>query len=408
MMSLRRSCFILTFLALYAGPLSAASSAIDKTVLFRAGEDGYASYRIPALTLAAPQTLLAACEARRNSGADWGDVEILMRRSEDAGRTWEPARPLVRQSDLPKDVVHNAAAVAAGHGQSATFTIGNPTWITDSASGATHLLYCVEYSRAFIITTRDAGRTFSEPREITATFDTFRLRDRYEWRVIATGPGHGVRLSTGRLVAPVWLSTSTDDPHHPSVCATIYSDDGGATWLAGEIAVQNTSFTPNPNESAIAEVSPSRVLFSARTESTRNRRTLVWSGDGATSWSNPVQADELLEPICMAALASLEYPGLPGALILFSNPASLEPRSKANPSAPWRKRQNLTLRASYDGGNTWTESLVLHPGPSAYSDLATSPDGTVYCFYECGERSTYETLTFARLAVTSLLSRAAP
>lgn len=396
-----------TLLAL-AAPLLAASAKFEKTVLFRAGEGGYASYRIPALVRAAPRTLLVACEARRNSGSDWGDVEILIRRSGDAGRTWEPARPLIRQADLPKDVSRNPAAVATGHGQAGVFTIGNPTWIADSVAGETHLLYCVEYSRAFIVTTRDDGRTFSPPREITAAFEAFRRRDGYDWRVIATGPGHGVRLSSGRLVVPVWLSTSKDDAHHPSVCATTYSDDRGATWHAGEIAVQNTERTPNPNESAIVEIAPGRVMLSARTESTHNRRTLVWSVDGATQWSDPAQPDELWEPVCMGALARLERSAGSPAVILFSNPASLEPRSKAGPSSAWRTRQNLTLRASVDGGKTWPHSLVLHAGPSAYSDLATSADGAIFCFYEGGERSAYETLTLARLPSGTLLSETTP
>ena len=160
MTPLRRIRFFLTLLAL-ALPLGASESSVEKTVLFRSGEESYASYRIPALTLASAQTLLVACEARRNSGSDWGDVEIVIRRSGDAGRTWEPARALIRQSDLPKDVTRNPAAVATGHGQPGAFTIGNPTWITDSAAGETHLLYCVEYSRAGIVRTSSVSRSWT-------------------------------------------------------------------------------------------------------------------------------------------------------------------------------------------------------------------------------------------------------
>jgi sialidase-1 len=406
MTPVRRIRLHLWILAL-AAPLFAADPRIEKSVLFRAGEGGYASYRIPALTLAAPKVLLVACEARRNSGSDWGDVEILIRRTSDGGQTWETPRALVRQSDLPRDVVRNAAAVATGHGQPGAFTIGNPTWITDAASGETHLLYCVEYSRAFIVTTRDEGRTFSSPREITAAFERFRQRDNYDWRVIATGPGHGVTLTSGRLVAPVWLSTSKDDAHHPSVAATIYSDDRGETWHAGEIVGANTARTPNPNESAIVEIAPDRVMMSMRTESSRNRRALAWSADGASNWTEPVQAEELWEPVCMAGLAASRRPGDFAAVILFSNPASLAPRPK-DPDSVWRIRQNLTLRASSDGGKTWLDTLVIHSGPSAYSDLAASDDGTVYCLYECGEKSAYETLTLARLSTAALLSNKAP
>ena len=50
--------------------------------------------------------------------------------------------------------------------------------------------------------------------------------------------------------------------------------------------------------------------------------------------------------------------------------------------------------------------LVLEPGPSAYSDLASLPDGTILCFYERGEKDPYEKLTLARIPATVLLSEA--
>jgi sialidase-1 len=73
--------------------------------------------------------------------------------------------------------------------------------------------------------------------------------------------------------------------------------------------------------------------------------------------------------------------------ILFSNPDSLVPRPNTSgvPGSA-RARQNLSLKVSYDEGETWPVNRVLEAGPSAYSDLAVLPDGTILCFYEQEKR----------------------
>ena len=84
---------------------------VTKTDLFTASQGGYAGYRIPALIVPPQNTVLAVCEARRPTLRDWGHIDLVLRRSPDGGRTWEPARVLVGQGDLPADVAHNPAAV---------------------------------------------------------------------------------------------------------------------------------------------------------------------------------------------------------------------------------------------------------------------------------------------------------
>jgi len=74
---------------------------------------------------------------------------------------------------------------------------------------------------------------------------------------------------------------------------------------------------------------------------------------------------------------------------LFANPASA-------------KREKLTIRLSLDDCKTWPRSRVLHPGPSAYSDLALLGDHTILCLYERGEKSPSERITLARLRVADL------
>lgn len=379
---------------------------IAKTDLVSMGDAGYAMHRIPALVVTPQGAVLAAWEARKLGRGDWDHVDLYLRRSTDGGRSWEPARELVGQHDVPADLQRNPAAVAAGLGRDGVFTLNNPTWIADPATGETHLLYCAEYGRAFLRTTSDGGVTFSAPREITAVFETFSTRDRYPWRVIAIGPGHGTRLSSGRLVAAVWLSTGEGGhAHRPSVCATIFSDDHGLTWQAGAIVARDSDLLPNPSETAVVEAAPGRVLLAIRSESPRNRRTFATGPDGATGWGTPWFDETLEEPVCMAGLARLE-PTAPGepAVLLFSNPASLQPNPRAASASTSRLRRNLTLRASRDGGLTWPARLVLEPGPSAYSDLATLPDGTILCFYERGAAGPYETLTLARIPSSTVLT----
>jgi len=63
------------------------------------------------------------------------------------------------------------------------------------------------------------------------------------------------------------------------------------------------------------------------------------------------------------------------------------------------KRVNMVVRASRDECKTWTPGQVLWPGPSAYSDLCTTADGQICCLYERGNKSAYETITFARFGV---------
>ena len=65
-----------------------AHAKLDTFSLFVSGTDGYKSYRIPAIVTTTKGTLLAFCEGRKNNAADAGDIDMLLKRSTDGGRTW--------------------------------------------------------------------------------------------------------------------------------------------------------------------------------------------------------------------------------------------------------------------------------------------------------------------------------
>jgi len=56
----------------------------------------------------------------------------------------------------------------------------------------------------------------------------------------------------------------------------------------------------------------------------------------------------------------------------------------------------MTIRLSYDEGKTWPISRVVNEGPSGYSSLAVSSDGTILCLYETGKDVYNEKIAIAR------------
>ncbi len=351
------------------------------TDLFTAGEQGYELYRIPGIAVTAKGTLLAYAEARKTGGGDWGVIDVMLRRSEDSGRTWSTPQII---SNVRSPIAKNPLALAKNLGSDGGTTFNNPIAIADYKTGAVHFLFCAEYMRAFYTRSDDDGKTFPEPVEITAAFDDF--RPEYDWKVIATGPGHGIQLRNGRLLVPVWLSTGTGGhAHRPSVVATIFSDDHGATWQRGEIAVPNNEDTINPSETVAEQLADGRVMLNLRSESKRNRRLVTLSADGATNWSEPRYQEELAEPICFGSITRLSGAGdgRPNRL-LFVNPDNLKRGEVEGEPGKGRDRKNLTVQLSEDDGATWTTKKVIDRGWSGYADINVGPDGSIYCFYERG------------------------
>ncbi len=366
----------------------------EKIDLFEADKGGYAIYRIPGVVVTKTGTVLAYCEARKTTRGDWGTIDILLRRSTDGGKTWDDPKKI---ADVPGPKEKNPVALAQKLANKDDVTYNNPVMIADK-SGAVHLLFCLEYMRCFYARSDDDGKTWSKPEEITASaFDP--LKKDYDWKVLATGPGHGIQLKSGRLLVPVWLSTGTGGhAHRPSVVTTIFSDDFGKTWKHGEIAIPNTKELVNPNESCVAELPDGIVMMNTRSESKDNRRLVTLSADGATKWSKPAFDDALPEPICMGSL--LAVPGKKPVL-LFSNPDNLQKAGKDGTPGATRDRKNVTVRLSEDNGKTWLAKRSVESGMSAYSDLALAKDGTALLLYErAGEKvANYGRLTLARFPV---------
>ena len=362
--------------ALLVGASVACAAPVGDT-LFDSGEGGYHTYRIPALAVTTAGTVLAFCEGRKHSWNDSGDIDLLVRRSTDHGRTWSAQRVIWDD---------------AGN------TCGNPCVVVDRATGALTLLSTwnrgddhegaiiartsKDTRRVFVLQSVDDGLTWSAPREITAT------AKRTNWTWYATGPGGGIQIEqgphAGRLVIPC-DHIEADTKHYYS--HVLLSDDHGATWALGGSTPEH-----QVNECEVVELAGGRLMLNMRNyDRAKRTRQVAFSEDGGLTWKEQRFDDALIEPICQAAIERFRWPtpGQPGVL-LFSNPASQT------------KRTNLTVRASFDEGRTWPAARVLHGGPSGYSDLAVLADGNVACLYEGGPSNLADGIVFAAFPLNAL------
>ncbi|MAS37424.1 MAG: exo-alpha-sialidase [Anaerolineaceae bacterium] len=346
----------------------------ETTDLFERGVGNYVMYRIPGLCTTPNGAVLAWTEARQGRGGDWDDIDIVMRRSFDNGVTWDEPRCIVDHNTYGPGPINNCNS------------------IVDTVTGEVHFLYCYNYSRAFYMKTADDGATFTEPVEITATFEQF--RPEYNWNWLAVGLPMGIQLRNGRLVIPIWISESTTSSHAPNRCATIYSDDHGQTWQRGDIV---EDVVPNNSETVGVELEDGSVLLNIRNRAGVRRRLYSISQDGATNWSIPQLDPALLEPTCEASLLRYSWASEGRSRILFCNPDN-DAGKDAKGSVVYRVRRNVTIKMSYDDCKTWPVSKVIEPGMSGYSALAICPDKTILCLFERGKPDGTDTDDYLTLA----------
>lgn len=362
--------FIILFCLL---PIFTNSFAQDLKHLYKAGEDGYKCFRIPALVVSAKGTLLAFAEGRKNGCSDTGDIDLVVKRSEDGGITWSKLHVVWDDS---------------------TNTCGNPAPVYDNTTGQIILLSTwnlgtdhesdiikgtsKDTRRVFVISSSDEGQSWSSAKEITKDVK------QQDWTWYATAPGSGIQLekgrTKGRLVIPCNHIERESKKNYSHI---IFSDDHGQTWKLG-------GRTPEPdvNESTVAELSNGNLMLNMRNAETVRERQVAISKDAGNTWSSVYPDTTLIEPRCEANL--IRYKSAGKKYLLFSNPASKKSRTQ------------MTVRMSSNNGKTWSFKKELYAGPSAYSCLAELPNGNIGCFYEAGYKNPYEGIVFEQITKQDL------
>ncbi len=355
-------------------PLEAEKGVVQEPLnyLFESGTEGYAVFRIPAIVTTPGGTVLAFAEGRKNGASDTGDIDLVLKRSEDNGKTWSKLRVVW---DDAGNVCGNPAPVVDE-------TTGTIFLLSTWNLGGDHESEIIEQTskdtrRIFVMESTDDGQSWSEPEEITRLVKL----DNCTW--YATGPCHGIQLEKGsrkgRLVIPCDHIEAGTRKYYSHV---IYSDDHGETWQLGGTTPQD-----QVNECTVAELQDGRLMLNMRNydRSAKARKTAT-SEDGGLTWSAISADNTLIEPICQASLLRYSFAEEGGvSRLFFLNPADKN------------ERRNMTLRLSVDEGTTWSHSRVLFSGPSAYSDITRLPNDNIGCLFEAGNDNPYQGIVFGEV-----------
>ena len=331
--------------------------------VFVSGQDGYSTFRIPAIEVAADGSLLAFAEGRKSNSGDPGtannEIHLVMKRSIDGGQTWSPMT-----------VIENAGEA---------WSAANPASVLDRQTGRIwlHYLRCkpgrgsekarpgTDDLQNLVRYSDDHGVSWSEPSDVTAV-----CRDMAdpEWKCTVVGPGGGIQDRHGRLVVPCWKA--------PFGVFAVFSEDHGRTWQRGGLVPGGHG----GDEDQLVELADGRLLLDFRQE-VGPHRWLTTSRDGGRTWDDP-RPGQTVTPVCCA-------------IERYTLQAAGDDRDRIVWTAPRGPgRANLVVRISDDEAGSFPREKMIAEGPAAYSDMALLPDKSVGVLWE---RGPYKFIVFSRL-----------
>ncbi|HPO17542.1 MAG TPA: sialidase family protein [Candidatus Hydrogenedentes bacterium] len=325
---------------------------------FVSNQEGYACFRAPAIVISQKGTILAFCEGRVNNSSDEGDIDVVLKRSTDNGKTWGPLQ-VVENDGINR--CKNACPVVLPAGRILVVWLWNED-IPAKKYRTTRKVY--------LTFSDDDGLTWSKSRDITASV----YRDDWGW--YGAGPCHGIVKKNephkGRVIIPCRHNSETTN----MISHIIYSDDHGEAWKIGGNAPREKT-----NESTVTELSNGDLMLNSRNgnKGKNDCRIVSISTDGGEIFTHSYVDTTLIEPGngCFGSLLTHSLNEKTGkANILFSNP---------NDGV---ERVNGTLKLSEDDGATWIKCYrYSQPAPSfsGYSDIAAIHGGDVAVLYEKGD-----------------------
>lgn len=329
------------------------------TYLHRTGDDGSIYWRIPAIVRTKDGTIITACDKRGKSNADLAEpIQIAIRVSHDDGYTFEPTQIIAGTgekygySDPSLVCDRETGAVLC------VFNAGN-RFQSSTATDQIRQVYCISY---------DNGRTWSDPIDFTNQIYGKDCDDlvRKTWHAAFVTSGSGIQLRNGAIAFPVVFRKdyNTRETNYPVHLA--WTTDLGRTWTIGAQSLTGG------DETKIVQLDNGSILASVRQPQNIGKRLFVISNDNGDHWEYPYNVTELVDPGCNGDIKryTSTLDGYDRSRLLHTNQYHQSSRS------------NLTIRVSYDEGNTWKYTKQLDPGLSAYSAIEIAGNGDILVYYE--------------------------
>lgn len=360
--------------------------------IFKSGDDGYKSYRIPAIVAFSKNKIVAIAEGRVHNAGDFGDIDLVMKSSEDGGKTWSTLQKIVDVGELQA---------------------GNPAPVIDFEDprypqGRLFLFYNVGNNHegevrkgngnrtVWFVTSADQGKTWTAPKEITTEVHRLNKPEinpswnfKEDWRSYANTPGHAMQIKEGKFKGRIFVAAnhSAGDPQSAAKdyqAHGYFTDDHGDSFQLGETVTYLGS-----NESTAAELSGNRIMMNSRNQQGNERaRIISISSDGGATWDKTYVDHNLPDPVNQGSILTIGKKKGKNVLA-FSN------------AADQKHRDNLTLRISFDDGNTWTKNIVVDKSTpdykgswTAYSDIVQLGKSHIGILYE---KDNYQDIVFKNI-----------
>ncbi|KAK9955365.1 hypothetical protein ABG768_015247 [Culter alburnus] len=349
------------------------------------------TYRIPALFYDSHnQTFLAFAEKRKT--ADDTDADVLVMRKgiwKDGRVEWNGDHELLSSACQPNHRSMNPCPVYERDSKTLfLFFITVPFGVSEHKQ----IHKNKNQARLCYITSKDTGKTWSHITDLTADVIGEQVKD---WATFAVGPGHGVQMKSGRLIIPAYVYPCHSLNCKPTSHAfAFYSDDKGTTWQAGK------RMDGESCECQMAEIiddkGNSTLYCNAR--STSGYRFEALSESNGEAFEKSSSAHKLTETGhgCQGSVFSFAPDQAPEKTwLLYCHPT--------NPSK--RTCLGVYLNKTPWDASGWEDcKLIIHDGPSGYSDLAQCGDGKHFaCLMECGERSEVEGIAFVLFKLSNII-----
>lgn len=296
-------------------------------------------------------------------------IDVYERHSDDNGATWSTHKMVVG-TDADHALVGgghgfgDVSLVECASGKIVAIMVGGPGYFGSTPSNPIV---------PTIITSTDGGDTWSTPRTLTnelynTTYNEGAVQGSF------AGSGRGLMLQRQKdkqLNGRIMFAMSHRFANNNVQEYIIYSDDEGNTWK-----FSTQSAYSGGDESKLVELADGTVMISVRQSGQRGYNK---STDGGVTWGTQAKWADISGCACNADILYVNK-----HVMLHSYPNN-------------GSRKNLTIKASFDDGKSWSNPYVVCAPGASYSTMDVTKDGDIAIFYEDNACSTGFVLNYVVL-----------